>query len=102
MSLAKDTPPKTRKCPCSRKECIEEWNKMTMDGDDEDYGLWRHCEINDCHECYWDCKNGGVCNECGDHVCELHLEFADENEYEDEMICTDCFFNIQREGKIKF
>ncbi len=75
---------------CPEKECIDEWNEMTNNGEDDD-GEFIHCDIPHCHIQYWKHKNGTTCEDCDLQVCENcamddHAAFL----YDDEFFCVDC------------
>lgn len=89
-----DTEGTVPKCPCSKEECLKEWSLWAGPETDESCYHLQHCEVEDCHNIYWEGKNGWHCNGCGIEGCEpctdhwIHSPHGDE--YDDELYCKRC------------
>jgi len=82
------------KCECDKEECIKDFNEYFIEGNDDfDY---IHCEVKDCHNQYYKCKNGWNCNNCDKQLCEGCCGEKSNGSFliDDEFYCTDCLKDL--------
>ncbi len=74
---------------CNNPECIEQYNTFFIP-DDNDF-MFVHCSMPNCHNLYFNNKNGSICTQCGRDTCEQCVAASDwDNWYDDDYICTYC------------
>lgn len=80
---------------CSHSGSCEEIrrnNERYSDG----YKMARHCQLEGCHNWYFESKSGGICLKnghcCGAVVCCGHYKLLDD---EDEGLCSNCYINMK-------
>jgi hypothetical protein len=82
FNLPKPTKPKDKPPVCTNKECWLDWEGADLEG-------IVHCEMPDCHNTYFEEKNGYLCEICSAKCCE---NCSDDGRFtpDDFFICHKC------------